>query len=97
MTLTEVSLDQAIVRGEQQIASISIRRPMAGELRGLKLSDIAQLDVIALQRLIPRITTPTLTEQDVGSMDLADLAKVAVVIDGFFSPKPKPESDSPTA
>ncbi len=35
-----VELDTPIVRGEQSITSLTLRKPMAGELRGVKLNDL---------------------------------------------------------
>ncbi|KFA28137.1 tail protein, partial [Xanthomonas vasicola pv. vasculorum NCPPB 1326] len=49
------------MRGEQTITQINVRKPGAGELRGLKLTDVLQLDVTALATLLPRISSPTLT------------------------------------
>ncbi|MGQ5250746.1 phage tail assembly protein, partial [Xanthomonas arboricola] len=43
-----IPLDQPIVRGEQTITDLKVRKPGAGELRGLKLTDVLQLDVTAL-------------------------------------------------
>lgn len=82
-----VTLDEPIVRGEQIIDSVVLRKPKAGELRGVSLMDLAQLDVTALQRILPRITIPTLTEADVANMCLADLLAVGAELAGFFQRK----------
>lgn len=68
-----VPLDEPIKRGSTTISTLTLRRPNAGSLRGLNLVDIAQLNVTALQKLLPRISDPMLTEQDVAGMDPADL------------------------
>ncbi|TWQ31275.1 phage tail assembly protein, partial [Xanthomonas vasicola] len=80
-------LDQPIVRGEQTITQINVRKPGAGELRGLKLTDVLQLDVTALATLLPRISSPTLTNADVNAMDPADLLAVGQEVQVFFLPK----------
>lgn len=59
-----VTLDTPIKRGDQLIETVTLRKPMSGELRGLSLNDILQNDVLSLQKVIPRISTPMLTEQD---------------------------------
>ncbi|MEB3733431.1 hypothetical protein ULF88_03150 [Halopseudomonas pachastrellae] len=46
-----------------------MRKPATGELRGVHLAELIQLDVSSLSRVIPRISDPTLTEQDVAKMD----------------------------
>jgi len=56
---------------------------MAGELRGLSLAEVLNLDVDSVTKLIPRISTPTLTEQEVRNMDPADLVEAGKEIAGF--------------
>jgi hypothetical protein len=91
----EISLDQAVTRGEQTIDKITLRKPSAGELRGVALTDLLQLDVAALQKVLPRISTPTLTEQDVARMDPADLVQMGTAVAGFLLPKSAREEQSP--
>ncbi|MFC3549447.1 phage tail assembly protein [Lysobacter cavernae] len=83
-TTATITLDTPIVRGEQKIESITLRKPTAGELRGIALADLLKLDVGALHVLLPRITAPTLTAQDVGQLDLVDLVAIGSEIVSFF-------------
>ncbi|ATS21714.1 tail protein [Xanthomonas phaseoli pv. phaseoli] len=92
-----ISLDQPIVRGEQTITDLKVRKPGAGELRGLKLAELLQMDVTALATLLPRISSPTLTTADVNAMDPADLLTVGQEVALFFLPKAQREADFPTA
>jgi len=85
-----VTLDEPITRGEQTISEISLRKPNAGELRGVSLLELAQLDVSALHKVLPRITTPTLTEADISKLCLADLLALGAEIAGFFARKDAP-------
>ena len=80
-------LDTPIRRGKQTIESVTLRKPTSGELRGTALSDLVNLDVAALQKVLPRITTPTLTEQDVANIDPADLVQLGGIFAGFLMPK----------
>lgn len=82
-----VELDAPIVRGTQTITSVTIRKPMAGELRGVALVDLMQLDVLALRKVLPRITTPSLTDIEIGRMDPADLVQCGVAVSGFLLQK----------
>ena len=92
-TATEVkdpnthTLDTPLVRGKQTITEITLRKPSAGELRGTSLSDLVNLDVAALQKVLPRISTPTLTEMDVAAIDPADLVQLGGMFAGFLMPK----------
>ncbi|MGH8077877.1 MAG: phage tail assembly protein [Lysobacter sp.] len=82
-----ITLETPIVRGDQSIEKITLRKPSAGELRGVALSDLLQMDVAALQTVLPRITSPTLTTSDVAKLDPADLVQLAGVVVGFLLPK----------
>lgn len=81
------TLDTPLVRGTQTITTVTLRKPKSGELRGVSLSDLVSLDVAALSKVLPRISTPTLTEQDVANLDPADLVMLGGVFVGFLTPK----------
>lgn len=82
-----VALDQPITRGNQTITHVTVRRPRAGELRGVQLVSLLQMDVAALQTVLPRITIPTLNEHEVRNMDPADLVQLGTEVTGFLLPK----------
>lgn len=92
-----VKLDEPIKRGEQVIDVITLRKPKSGELRGLSLQEILNLDFNSLQVLLPRISSPTLTKQDVANMDTADLTAVGTELVGFFVQKERKEEAFLTA
>jgi len=85
-----VTLDAPIKRGEETITALTLRQPSAGELRGVSLLDLAQLDVTALHKVLPRITTPTLTEHDISRLCPADLLAIGAEMAGFFARKDAP-------
>ncbi|MFT3967747.1 MAG: phage tail assembly protein [Sphingobium sp.] len=82
-----VALDTPIRRGEQEIASLQLRKPGAGELRGLSLVDLGQLKVNTLIKVLPRITIPNLSEAEVATMDPADLLAIGAEIGDFLLQK----------
>ncbi|WP_321815696.1 MULTISPECIES: phage tail assembly protein [unclassified Paraburkholderia] len=82
-----LTLDTPIVRGKQTIDTITLRKPRSGELRGASLSDLVNLDVGALSKVLPRISSPTLTEHDVANLDPADLVQLGGIFMGFLMPK----------
>ncbi|MBP8813913.1 MAG: phage tail assembly protein [Laribacter sp.] len=86
-TTVTIALDTPIKRGETLIDSITLRKPGAGELRGCTISDLARMDITTLVRVIPRISTPSLTEPEVNAMDLADLTELASEVAGFLLKK----------
>lgn len=86
-TTIDVDLDQPIKRGEQTISKIQVRKPGSGELRGCSLIDLMRMDVSALHVVLPRITTPTLTQHDVSRLDPADLTQLGTAVTSFLLPK----------
>ncbi|WP_211482480.1 phage tail assembly protein [Collimonas sp. OK607] len=82
-----VPLDEPLTRGDTLITEVQIRKPVAGELRGVSLMDLGNLDVVALQRVLPRITLPTLTPHDVAKLDLADLMSLGAEVAVFLLKK----------
>ena len=98
MSTTRIPLDTPLKRGETEITELQLRKPASGELRGLKLLDLLNGDVNATIRLVPRISEPTLTEQEVAALEPADLLSCADGIAAFLQKKgEQPEQDSPTA
>jgi hypothetical protein len=71
--------------GTDPIKAVEVRRPTVGELRGLKLTDVLQMDVRAMERLLPRITQPALLPVDVAALDPADFLSLAGTVVGFFT------------
>lgn len=84
---TEVTLDRPIVRGSETISVVKVRKPSTGELRGLSISALAQLDVDELRKLLPRITMPLLTQADVDGLDPADTLQLGSEVVDFLLPK----------
>lgn len=82
-----ITLDTPIKRGDNDIAEIALRKPSAGELRGVTLTDLLQMDVAALTKVLPRISEPALTEVEVVRMDPADLVQLGGVVAGFLLPR----------
>jgi hypothetical protein len=81
-----VTLDTPLMRGEQKIGQITLTKPNAGTLRGVSLAALAQSDVDALIKVLPRMTWPSLTEHEVSRLDVSDLISLAGKVVGFLSP-----------
>ena len=86
-TAATVTLECPITRGATTITQLHLRKPKAGEMRGLNMTDVVQMDVNALTKLLPRITTPILTELEIGNMDPADLMQLGSEVSAFLVPK----------
>ncbi|WP_110972848.1 phage tail assembly protein [Pseudomonas huaxiensis] len=80
-----VLLDTPVKRGNTEIDQVTLRKPTSGELRGLNLSELLQLDVGSLIKLIPRITS--LNEYEASKLDPADLVAIGTKVIGFLLQK----------
>lgn len=85
-----VTLEQPIKRGDQLIEKLQVRKPSSGELRGLSLVDLGQLEVTALRKVLPRLCIPTVTEADIDAMDPADLLELGAELGHFLLKTEKP-------
>lgn len=86
--MTTVKLSTPIKRSTGDVAELTLRKPAAGELRGLKLMDVMNMDMNSLGVLLPRIVQPSITKADVDAMDLADVLDLGVAVVGFFEATP---------
>ena len=82
-----ITLDTPIMRGEASIDSIEIRKPASGELRGLNMVALSQLEYASLETLLPRITNPPLTVAEVRALDPADFMQLGGEVMDFLLPK----------
>lgn len=91
-----VTLDTPIMRGKTRIDSLVVRKPQSGALRGTRLQALMDMDVNAMMVVLPRVTTPALTQQEINEMDPADLVSLSVEV-VYFLLKKSVIADSPIA
>ncbi|HAI9823614.1 TPA: phage tail assembly protein [Escherichia coli] len=84
-----IQLDTPIKRGKTEITEIVLRKPQSGALRGTRLQAIMDMDmdVNAMMTVIPRISSPALTAQEIAEMDPADLTAMSVEVVTFLLKK----------
>lgn len=82
-----VTLDTPIKRGKTEIKTIVLRKPQSGALRGVRLQALMEMDVNAVMAVLPRVSAPALTAQEVNEMDPADLLALSVEVVTFLLPK----------
>ena len=73
-----IQLDTPIKRGKTEITEIVLRKPQSGAL---------DMDVNAMMTVIPRISSPALTAQEIAEMDPADLTAMSVEVVTFLLKK----------
>lgn len=86
--IVTVTLDTPIARaGGKQITEVTLRKPLAGALRGVAMGDLVACKYDAVAQVLPRVSTPTLFKQDIENMDPADLFKLGGEVVGFLLTK----------
>ncbi|CAN5694370.1 hypothetical protein BH11PSE6_BH11PSE6_14190 [soil metagenome] len=65
---------------------VTVRKPGSGELRGLSLTALLQLDYASLETLAPRITSPVLQKHHVAALDPADIMQFGSEVMDFLLP-----------
>jgi hypothetical protein len=84
--LHDVTLDTPIVRGEQTITTVKVRKFSSGEMRGCSVSALLNLNYDDIEKLLPRITVPPLTKAEVSTLNPADLVQFGSEIMDFLLP-----------
>ena len=84
MRTEKITLSNPVEINGKKTKSIELREPMAGELRGLSMLEVVQLNTNAITILAPRISD--LTETHMVNMGASDLLAVGGAIAGFFAP-----------
>lgn len=95
-SLRTITLDVPLTIGQTVVGEVQVRKPASGELRGLTMMALSQLDYAALETLLPRITIPTLTKADIAQLDPADFMQLGGEVMDFLLPKAAKETASPT-
>ncbi len=82
-----VNLNSPITRGENRITEIKVQKPASGQLRGVSLKALLEMEVDDICKVLPRITQPTLTDEEVHRLDPADLTQFGIEVVNFLLPK----------
>lgn len=81
-----VTFESPVKRAGQVIESVTLITPTTGTLRGVSLASVANSDIDALIKVLPRMTIPSLTEQEIAAMGWPDMLALAGKVIGFLSP-----------
>jgi hypothetical protein len=90
-----ITLSAAIKRNSgEEITEVTITDTMkqVGALRGLKLYDVMTSDVNSLITLLPRVTSPRLTEVELSTMNIQDFSLLAAGVADFLAPSSEQEA-----
>lgn len=80
-------LKTPIAWGSSQIEELTIRRPTAGDFRGIKLERNIEVSFDDMMTLASRVTATE--EAKLSKMDIADTMEVYRIISNFIKPSPQ--------
>jgi len=83
-----VDLTEPIKRGDNIIERVYLRRPQAGEMRGISIVDLCRMEATAAMTLLPRISSPPLSVQEVSALDIFDIGEFAANIQAMVTDRP---------
>lgn len=83
-----IALNKPVIRDKTTISVITITPVLrqAGSLRGLKVYDVLTANYDALAVLLPRVTAPALTADEIARMDTWDFCQIANAVIDFLQP-----------
>ena len=83
-TVAKITLLEPIERESGPVKELTLRKPRAGEMRGLSIKDLMNAETSAVITLTPRICDPFITDHEASMLSAEDFAEVAGTIVGFF-------------
>jgi hypothetical protein len=66
---------------------VQIRKPKAGDLRGVSLSELFDMKADTVMAVLPRISNPTLTPHEINQLEVSDLFKFSVRLVAVLLPE----------
>lgn len=81
-----ITLGQPIKRGESEITEITLCIPRSGNLRGVSLRALLDMEADAIATVIPRVGAPKLLPQEIAIMHPADLLQCGAALANFLLP-----------
>ena len=79
-----IELKDGFQRVNQIVKEINLVKPNTGHCSGLSLQKVLSFDIDALSVLLPRITLPAMTSEEVYKLELMDTLKIAEGITHFL-------------
>jgi len=82
-----VNLENPIIRDGKEITEVTVRMPMAGDLRGTSLQQLMSGGTTEIQTVLRRVTSPMLTDKDFEAMPGNDFIELSTEVMGFLTPR----------
>ncbi|KAA9181544.1 phage tail assembly protein [Delftia tsuruhatensis] len=81
-----VTLETPIKREGGDLAKIQIIKPQTGDLRGVSLVELMQMNTDAIVKVLPRVSHPSIVPHEVKDMDITDVLQVGTELVNFLLP-----------
>ncbi|SLM62813.1 MULTISPECIES: phage tail assembly protein [Dickeya] len=93
-----ITLQTPLTRSGGDVTAVTITDALkqAGSLRGLKVYDVMTSDVDALMTLLPRVTSPALSPDELRRMDVWDFCQLANSVATFLQPSAEQKTEPET-
>ncbi len=82
-----IPLDTPLVRAAGPLEQLRFRKPVSGDLRGMSIAKLGQLDYDEQRKLLPRISLDGLIAEEVDKLDIADQLEISSALTDFLVPK----------
>jgi hypothetical protein len=82
-----VPLDTPLDRPAGQLEQLRFRKPVSGDLRGMSIAKLGQLDYDEQRKLLARITLDGLIEAEIDKLDVCDQLQISNALMDFLVPK----------
>lgn len=79
-----IPLETPLKRGPNEYREVILRKPLGGDCKSINLTALHQANVDSLAILLPRVTEPTLSAQEVYRMGVDDLGEFGGAVIGFL-------------
>ncbi|MNH79268.1 Phage tail protein E [compost metagenome] len=79
-----VDLDNPLKRGDLEINKVTLRKPMGGDLAGTNIGDLYNMNVVAMSKVIPRISDPMVHAPEFMAMNGEDIAALSGQVVSFL-------------
>lgn len=86
METASITLNQPLKRSAGDIAQLTLHKPNSGALRGVSLQECVMMNTDAICVVIPRISDPKLTPQEMAMLDPSDLLQLGAALANFLLP-----------
>lgn len=82
-----VPLETPLERAGGQLTELRFRKPVSGDLRGLSIAKLGELQYDEQRKLLARISLDGLIAEEVDKLDVADQIEISGALTDFLVPK----------